>query len=185
MSEAATETPFGVSKMRRTKRDLLQEHRQEMLADARELGRSAATEFEIAAYFGVAQSTVQLWRAHDPQFDACLRIGRDIADDAVEATLYHRARGYSFPSEKIFFHKGQVTRVNTIEHVPPDTTAMIFWLKNRRRKDWTDQTDVNVTGAIELNVNADPRALAIAMIATLRAGIEAPAPTIGHQEADK
>lgn len=171
--------------MRRTRRDLLSEHRQEMLADAKELGLSGATDFDIAETFGVTARTVQFWRARDPQFDAALRIGKDIADDAVEATLYHRARGYSFPSEKIFFHKGEVTRVNTIEHVPPDTTAMIFWLKNRRRKDWTDQTDLNVSGAIDVNVNADPRALAIAMIATLRAGIEAPAPVIEHEEAEK
>jgi len=31
------------------------------------------------------------------------------------------------------------------EHVPPDTTAAIFWLKNRRAKDWRDKREL--TGA--------------------------------------
>ena len=33
-------------------------------------------------------------------------------------------------------------RVPYVEHVPPDTTACIFWLKNRRREDWRDRVDI-------------------------------------------
>jgi hypothetical protein len=32
--------------------------------------------------------------------------------------------------------------VRYVEHLPPDTTACIFWLKNRRRQDWRDRVDV-------------------------------------------
>jgi hypothetical protein len=45
---------------------------------------------------------------------------------------YNRANGYSYDAEKIFCDKnGKVTRVPYVEHVPPDVTACIFWLKNR------------------------------------------------------
>jgi hypothetical protein len=47
-------------------------------------------------------------------------------------SLYNRANGYSYDAEKIFCDKnGKVTRVPYREHVPPDVTACIFWLKNR------------------------------------------------------
>lgn len=161
-----------VPKIRRTRLDLFKEHRIEMLAEARELGRAAATEFQIAEHFGVDPKTINQWSARDPEFAAAIRIGRDLADDMVERALYHKAMGYSFKSEKIF-HSAEtgVVRVPTIEHVPPDTTSMIFWLKNRRRSEWTDQQSVRIDG--ELTVKTDPKALAIAMLATIRAALEA------------
>ena len=46
---------------------------------------------------------------------------------------YNRANGYGYDAEKIFCDKnGKVTRVPYREHVPPDVTACIFWLKNRK-----------------------------------------------------
>lgn len=36
---------------------------------------------------------------------------------------------------------GDVVREQIIEHVPPDVTACIFWLKNRRSSEWRDKTD--------------------------------------------
>lgn len=174
-----------VPKIRRTRLDLFKEHRIEMLAEARELGRAAATEFQIAQHFGVDTRTINQWAARDPEFAAAIRIGRDLADDMVERALYHKAMGYSYPSEKVF-HSAEtgVVRVPIIEHVPPDTTSMIFWLKNRRRSEWTDQQNIRVDG--ELTVKADPRALAIAMLATIRAALEAgevPALTIDAEPA--
>ena len=51
----------------------------------------------------------------------------------VERSLYHRANGYSYDAVKIFCSKdGKVTKVPYREHVPPDVTACIFWLKNRK-----------------------------------------------------
>ena len=61
------------------------------------------------------------------------------ADDRVERSLYHRAVGYSFESEKIFHHQGEVVRVPIIEHVPPDVGAAMSWLKNRRPDKWRDK----------------------------------------------
>jgi hypothetical protein len=52
-------------------------------------------------------------------------------------SLYNRANGYSYEAEKIFCDKnGKVTRVPYREHVPPDVTAWIFWLKNRDPAHW-------------------------------------------------
>ena len=63
---------------------------------------------------------------------SALAAGKAEADGRVERSLYMRAVGYSYDAEKIFCDKnGNVTKVPYREHVPPDVTACIFWLKNR------------------------------------------------------
>jgi len=183
MPAAAAQSSSPSPKSRRAKFDALNEHRAEMLTEARELGLSGATDFQAAERFDVDIRTLQHWKVRDPEFAAALQIGKDIADGLVEASLYHKARGYTYRSEKIFQHEGQIIRAETIEHVPPDTTSMIFWLKNRQREKWRDQpVDINLNGKLEV---ADPRALAMAMLATLRAAVDAPATVIEHQEPEK
>jgi hypothetical protein len=70
---------------------------------------------------------------------SALAAGKAEADGRVERSLYMRAVGYSYDAEKIFCDKnGNVTKVPYREHVPPDVTAQIFWLKNRDRAHWRD-----------------------------------------------
>jgi hypothetical protein len=79
-----------------------------------------------------------------------LKVGKEEADARIERSLYRRAVGYSFKSEKIFCNKdGEVTRVPIVEHMPPDVTAQIFWLKNRARSN------------LVLNVNIEDRLVAV------------------------
>jgi hypothetical protein len=152
------------------------EFRGQILAEATELGLSGATDFEAAEALGISVRTLNTWKARYPAFSKALSVSKDIADGKIEATLYHKARGYTFRSEKIFQHEGAIIRAETLEHVPPSDTAMIFWLKNRQRDKWRDKVDVE--GQIEHEhrhtIDADPRRLAIAMLATLRKAIEAP-----------
>jgi hypothetical protein len=62
------------------------------------------------------------------------------------SSLYNRANGYGYDAEKIFCDKnGKVTRVPYVEHVPPDVTACIFWLKNRDPAHWRDAWQVEHT----------------------------------------
>jgi SAM-dependent methyltransferase len=58
----------------------------------------------------------------------------------VERSLYHRANGYNYEAVKIFMPAGHNKPVYApyIEHVPPDVTACIFWLKNRDPQHWRD-----------------------------------------------
>jgi hypothetical protein len=43
--------------------------------------------------------------------------------------------------------RGKVIRVQTIEHHPPDTTACIFWLKNRQPEKWSYKFKVKQAAA--------------------------------------
>ena len=152
------------------------------MAEAVELGLSGATDFEAAEALGIAVSTLTVWKARDPAFAKALSVSKDIADGKIEASLYHKARGYTFRSEKILQHEGVPIRVPTIEHVPPDTASIIFWLKNRQRDKWRDKVDVEGEIEHKHTIDVDPRRLAIAMLATLRKAIEAP--MIEHEESD-
>lgn len=151
-----------------------------MLADAITLGRQGATDFEVAQAFGVSPAVITYWRSKDPDFDRALRVHAEVADDRVERALFHKATGYSFHAEKIHVSAdGVVTRVPYIEHVAPDNTAMIFWLKNRRRDRWRDQQDVKVEGEVKHTVDA--RQAALALLAVLRSAAEDNAKTIEHE----
>jgi hypothetical protein len=65
----------------------------------------------------------------------------------VERSLYERAVGYNYEATKIFMPAGRDKPVYApyIEHVPPDVTAGIFWLKNRDPQNWRDQQNIEHT----------------------------------------
>lgn len=104
-----------------------------------------ATNDDLARLFSVATSTVDLWIKKHPEFSGAVKGGREEADNAVAKSLYRRALGYSHPEEVVFQFQGVPVRVATRKKYAPETTAMIFWLKNRRPDLWRDR--VEHTGA--------------------------------------
>jgi hypothetical protein len=110
-------------------------------AQTEKLCRLGATNADLADFFKVAIRTIERWCVEHEEFCRATKRGKEFADDHVEDSLYHRARGYTFDSEKIFQHQGKIIRAQVREHVPPETAACIFWLKNRRKDDWRDKQD--------------------------------------------
>jgi hypothetical protein len=86
------------------------------------------------------------WRSEYREFCNALKVGKGPADDRVERSLYQRAVGYSYSTEKIFHHQGVITRAQYVEHVPPDPGAAKLWLTNRRSDEWRDKTSTELTG---------------------------------------
>lgn len=117
----------------------------EYVEKARTLCELGATTPELAEFFKVNTRTVNRWMNEHPEFCHAVKVGKASADDRVERALYERANGYSHPEEKIFCKDGMVTRVMTIKHYPPDPTACIFWLKNRKPDEYRER--VEHTGA--------------------------------------
>lgn len=119
-------------------------YRSEYADQAESLCRLSATDADIAAFFKVAISTLYLWKLRHPEFSEALKRGKDAVDDMVEQRLAQRALGYSHDAVKVMQYEGQPVIVPYTEHYPPDTTAAIFWLKNRRPDLWRDKTEVEV-----------------------------------------
>ena len=112
---------------------------------AEKLCQLGATNADLADFFGVSIRTIDRWIVSHKDFCRSVKVGKDQADDLVERSLFQRAVGYTFEAEKIFNYKGEIVRAQTREHVPPDTTAQIFWLKNRRKAEWRDRVETAVT----------------------------------------
>lgn len=101
-----------------------------------------ATELEVADFFGICVATIDNYKNQHPEFLEALKDGKAMSDAQVEKSLFKRATGYSHPEEKVFCSEGQIIKENTVKYYPPDTTACIFWLKNRRPKEWREKLDI-------------------------------------------
>lgn len=99
---------------------------------------------EVSKIVGIGERTLHDWKVQDWAFSAALKESQAIADDMVEMSAFKRAVGYEHPEEKIFYDSknGEIVRAETKKHYPPDTQAIVFWLKNRRPKDWKDKVEV-------------------------------------------
>lgn len=121
-------------------------YRTEFDEQAAKLCRLGATDRELADFFGVVEATIYTWKATHPSFLEATKSGKEIADAEVADKLFRRATGYSHPAVKIFNDQGAPMVVDYVEHYAPDTTAAIFWLKNRRPDLWRDVNRQEVTG---------------------------------------
>jgi hypothetical protein len=110
----------------------------EFTEQARKLCRLGATDGEMADFFGVVVSTFHLWKLQHPEFAKALKAAKAAADERVVRSLYQRAVGYEHEDVDIRVVAGKLTKTKLRKHYPPDTTACIFWLKNRQRGDWRD-----------------------------------------------
>jgi hypothetical protein len=103
---------------------------------ARELCARGATGHDLAGRFGVARSTIGQWIACHPEFAEAVQQGRDVADATAVESLFTRVTGYNHQAEKVVFHRGEPRTATYTAHVPPETRACMFWLRNRRPEDW-------------------------------------------------
>lgn len=117
--------------------------RDEFVAQAEKLCALGATDLELADFFEINIATLYRWKHDFPKFCEALKGGKAESDERVQRSLYHKAVGYSFDSVKIMQYEGEPIEVPYREHVAPDTTAAIFWLKNRRPAEWRERHDVN------------------------------------------
>lgn len=113
----------------------------EYIKQAKKLALLGMTDKEMAAFFEVTEFTINKWKRDFPEFGLVLKEGKEIADAKVVQSLYRRALGYRHKAVKHFNYKGDIIEAEYVERYPPDTTAAIFWLKNRQSQKWRDRVD--------------------------------------------
>ena len=114
--------------------------------------RDGLTDKQIAENIGVAYSTFRDWIKRFPALSAPLKRGKEVIVRQVENALLKRALGYEYvETTKELTDLGLTVTKQVTKQVAPDTTAQIFWLKNRKPKEWRDKKETEVTG--NLNVN--------------------------------
>lgn len=112
------------------------------------LAQKGFTDKEIAKFFKVDERTLNRWKK-DKRFMSVLKDGKEDYDTRIERALAERALGYSHKATKFFCIDGNIISEEYIEHYPPDPTSMIFWLKNRKPKQWRDKQEVEHSGEIK------------------------------------
>lgn len=141
-------------------------YKEEYCSQAEKLCKLGATDAELADFFEVNEDTINEWKKVRPEFSESIKSGKILADSNVADSLYQRALGFEHDSEEIKVMYDKETNDQYIERVPikkkypPDTTAAIYWLKNRQKDKWRDKTEVDQTlkvpQGITVNYNTQP-----------------------------
>lgn len=104
--------------------------------------RDGLTEEQIAENMGICRDTLYEWKKQFSDISYALKRGKEVIDRQVENALLKRALGYEYEEVSEKFELGVLTeRKVTKKQVVPDTTAQIFWLKNRKPADWRDKPE--------------------------------------------
>lgn len=117
--------------------------------------RNGLTDEQIASNIGIARKTLYEWKAKYSDISNSLKKGKEVVDIEVENALLKRALGYDYEertyeskyNEKLDKYVQVLTKTVT-KHVQPDTTAQIFWLKNRKPKEWRDKQEIEHSGNV-------------------------------------
>ena len=112
--------------------------------------RDGLIDEQIAQNIGIRTATMYEWKKRFPQFSEALKRGKEIVDRQVENALLKRALGYEYEEVKEKYECGVLTeRTVTKKEVVPDTTAQIFWLKNRKPDKWRDKPGYEDTSELD------------------------------------
>ena len=120
--------------------------------------RDGLTDEQIASNMNIHVSTLYSYQNKYSEISESLKKGKEVVDYEVENALLKRAMGYEYvdtiretkwnPSTEQF---ELVESKKVTKHVIPDTTAQIYWLKNRKPKQWRDKVDVDNTDVDNIN----------------------------------
>ena len=106
------------------------------------------TDEQIAKNIGISRSTLNEWKKKYSDISDTLKRGKEVIDRQVENSLLKRALGYEYEEVSEKFEYGVLTeRKVTKKQVVPDTTAQIFWLKNRKPEEWRDKRVIDDSSA--------------------------------------
>jgi transcriptional regulator with XRE-family HTH domain len=104
-----------------------------------------STDKDMADFFDVSESTLNLWKLEQKEFSESIKRGKSFADANVADRLYQRATGYEHQDTEFASYQGEITdEKQYIKHYPPDTAAAIFWLKNRQKDKWRDKLEQDI-----------------------------------------
>ena len=97
-----------------------------------------AIDEKMAEFLEISVSTFNKWKLDHSEFSEAIRDGKENADSQVVKSLFKRATGTTVKEVRSDANGGS----ETVKELPPDTTAAIFWLKNRQKQYWRDRQEI-------------------------------------------
>ena len=110
--------------------------------------RDGLTDEQIAEKIKITPSTLYEWKKRYSEISEALKKGKEVVDRQVENALLKRALGYQYTEKTVEKSNEGIKIRTTIKEVIPDTTAQIFWLKNRRPDLWRDKQQIEHSGEV-------------------------------------
>lgn len=102
--------------------------------------RDGLSEKDIAKNLDITQQTLIRWKKDDVKLVNALKKGRDVSNRILENALFKRAIGYDYVEKKIETNAKGVVKITEMQkHIPADTGALAFALKNRMPDVWKDR----------------------------------------------
>lgn len=103
--------------------------------------RDGLVEKQICYNMGIGVTSLNEWKKRFPEIAEALKKGKEDIDIEVENSLLKRARGFEYTEKITEIHEmpdGSKRRhiKEITKYALPDTTAQIFWLKNRKPDYW-------------------------------------------------
>ncbi len=130
-------------------------YRRKYIEQVEKLCKLGATDVEMADFFGCAVSTFYKWQKDFPKFSEAIKNGKIIADLEVANALFNRAVGYERKEVVEVVKGGETVEEIVTKFYPPDTTAQIFWMKNRRKDDWREKSELEISEKLTPEERAD------------------------------
>lgn len=119
--------------------------------EAEKLAEKGLKNKEIAEQLGIAKSTFYDYKKKFSEFPDSIKKGKKASIKPVENSMYARARGYDYEEQVTEVRISEdgtqhLTVVKTTKkHMPPDTIAGIFILKNLDPENWRDGKNIELT----------------------------------------
>lgn len=106
--------------------------------------RDGLTDEQIAKNMKISRSTLSKYKKEYSDISDTIKKNKEIVDYEVENALLKKALGYTITLGKQKVTKdGDVVNITEDIHIVPDSTAIIFWLKNRQPKKWRDKVEID------------------------------------------
>ena len=120
------------------------------------MARDGLINEQIAHNIGINPSTLYEWQKKYPEIAKALKQGKEVIDRQVENALLKRALGYEYEEVKQIIEKDAKGKdkkkiEKTVRQIAPDTTAQIFWLKNRKPAEWRDKQELEHSGNMKIS----------------------------------
>ena len=108
--------------------------------------RQGLTDEQIASNIGIGTTTFYTWVDRFPVIRESLKKGKAPVDFEVENALYKRAVGFEYEETETLIEEVNGETKKKVKRIKrtalPDTSAIIFWLKNRKPEQWRKMNPV-------------------------------------------
>lgn len=119
--------------------------------------RDGLTTDQIAMKMGCHPATLYRWQNLHNEIYEALKRGKEVVDRQVEQSLLKSALGHEYEEVKTYIEEtagGKKKRIEkTKKYIPPNSTAQIFWLKNRKPDEWREKQNIEYNGNVNSKID--------------------------------